>query len=97
VAKVQRELNSYQGLVILNIVFGGLAMAFGISFVVQSISMVQAQSLLIPQVALVVFGFVAAGISIRWLISSVELLDGVSDKKFTLSCFILGSLIAVLC
>ena len=81
-AKVQRELNSYQGLATLNIAFGGLAMAFGISFIVQSIqAIVQAQSLLLPQVALVVLGFVAAGISIRWLISSAELLDGVSDLK----------------
>lgn len=82
VAKVQRELNSYQGLVTLNIVFGALAMAFGISFIVQSIlAMVQAQTLLLPQVLLVVVGFAAAGVAIRWLIASAELLDGVSDLK----------------
>jgi hypothetical protein len=84
VAKFQRELNSYQGLATLNIVFGGLAMAFGISFVVQSmLAMVQAQSILMPQVVLAVLGFVASGVSIRWLISSAELLDGVSDLKYS--------------
>ena len=82
VTKVKRELNSYQGLATLNIAFGGLAMAFGISFIIQSIlAMVEAQTLLIPQVGLVVLGFVAAGVSIRWLIASAELLDGVSDLK----------------
>ena len=82
VAKVQRELNSYQGLATLNIVFGGLVMAFAISFIVQSINaMVQAQSILIPQTLLVGIGFAAAGLAIRWLISSAELLEGVTDLK----------------
>ncbi|MFZ7137761.1 MAG: hypothetical protein ACOWW1_05025 [archaeon] len=82
VAKIQRELNSYQGLTTLNIVFGGLVMAFAISFIVQSINaMVQAQNLLIPQTLLAGVGFVAAGLAIRWLISSAELLEGVTDLK----------------
>ena len=68
VAKVQRELNSYQGLTTLNIVFGGLVMAFAISVIVQSINaMVQTQSILIPQTLLVGIGVAAAGLAIRWL------------------------------
>lgn len=81
-AKFQRELNSYQGLATLNIVFGGMAMAFGISFIVQNIlAMVDAQGLLFPQVFLVVLGFVAAGVAIWWLVCSAELLDGVINLK----------------
>jgi hypothetical protein len=81
-AKFQRELNSFKGLVILNIVFGALAMALAIAIVVQSIlALIQTQSLLLPEIALVPLGFVVAAISIRWLVSSAELLEGVEDMK----------------
>lgn len=82
VAKIQRELNSYQGLVTLNLMFGALAMAFGIVFVVQGgMGMVEIQSLLLPEVALVTIGAIVGGIAVRWLISSAELLDGLTDLK----------------
>lgn len=82
VAKFQRELNSLQGLSIMNIVFGGLAMSLAISIIVQNIlALTKAQSLMLPEVALVVLGFVVAAISIRWLVSSAELLDGAADLK----------------
>ena len=82
VAKFQRELNSLQGLSIMNIVFGGLAMSLAISILVQNIlALTKAQSLLLPEAALVALGFVVAAISIRWLVSSAELLGGAADLK----------------
>ncbi|MCW4035224.1 MAG: hypothetical protein NWF03_07660 [Candidatus Bathyarchaeota archaeon] len=81
-AKFQRELNSLQGLTIINLVFGALTMSLAIAVIVQNITaVVQAQSLQLPQILLAVLGFVAAAISIRWLVSSAELLDGTSDIK----------------
>ena len=81
-AKVQHELNSLWGLAIISIVFGGVAMAFGVSIGVQNIyPMVQAQKILFPQVAFVVLGFLAAAVSIRWLVSSAEMLDSADDLR----------------
>ena len=82
IAKFQRELNSYQGLAILNIVFGGLAMSFGIGIGIQNIfALVQAQNLLLPQLFLIALGFLATVISMKWLVSSAELLESVTDMK----------------
>jgi hypothetical protein len=81
-AKFQRELNSLQGLSIINIVFGGLAMSFGIAIGVQNIlSLVQAQSLLLTQLVLATLGFLSTAISMRWVVSSAELLDSATDMK----------------
>ena len=82
VAKFQRELNSLQGLSIMNIVFGGLAMSLAISILVQNIlALTKAQNLLLPEVLLVVLGFVVAAVSIRWLVSSAEMLGGAVEVK----------------
>jgi len=81
-AKSQRELSSLWGLAIMNMIFGGLAMAFGVSIGVQNIfSMVEAQSILFPQIAYVVLGLLAAAVSIRWLVSSAEVLDGADELR----------------
>jgi hypothetical protein len=81
-AKFQRELNSLQRLSIINVVFGGLAMSFGVAVGVQNIlAMVQAQSLLLTQLVLVTLGFLATAISLRWVVSSAELLDSTTDMK----------------
>ncbi|WGM89416.1 MAG: hypothetical protein IAX21_06405 [Candidatus Bathyarchaeota archaeon] len=82
VGKVQRELNSYQGLVTLNLMFGALTMAFGIVFIVQgAMGMVEVQIFLLPEIVLVAIGAIVAGMAVRWLISSAELLDGLTDLK----------------
>ena len=81
-AKVQHELNSLWGLAIISIIFGGIGMAFSISIGVQNIfPMVQTQTLLFPQAAFVVLGFLAAAVSIRWLVSSAEMLDSADDLR----------------
>ncbi len=81
-AKLQRELKSLHGLAIMNIVFGGLAISLAISIGVQNIfTLVKAQNLPLPQLALVTLGFLASAISLRWLISSAEILDCATDMK----------------
>ena len=80
--KIKRELNSYQGLVTLNMMFGALTMAFGIVFIVQGIMpMVEIQSLLLPETVMVILGGIVGAVAIRWLISSAELFDGLTDLK----------------
>jgi len=81
-AKFQRELKSLHGLAIMNIVFGGLAMALAISIGVQNIlPLIQAKNFLLPQLTLVILGFLASVISLRWIISSAETLDGADEIK----------------
>ena len=81
-AKFHRELKSLHALAIMNIVFGGLAMSLAISIGFQNIfTLVKAQNLPLPQLALVTLGFLASAISLRWLISSAEILDSATDMK----------------
>lgn len=57
-------------------------MAFGVSITVQSIfPMIDAQGIFFPQIAYVVLGFLAAAVSIRWLVSSAEVLDGADELR----------------
>ena len=80
--KIKRELNSYQGLVTLNMMFGALTMAFGIVFIVQGIMpMVEVQGILLPETVMVILGGIVGAVAIRWLISSAELFDGLTDLK----------------
>ena len=80
--KINRELNSYQGLVTLNLMFGALTMAFGIIFIVQGVTgMVEVQGILLPETIIVTLGAIVAATAIRWLVSSAELLDGLSEIK----------------
>jgi hypothetical protein len=78
--KLKQEVNSFVGLALINIVFSAIAMALGISIIVPNItSMVTTQSVLFPQIVLVVIGFLASVFSIKWLISSAEMFE-VSDE-----------------
>ena len=80
--KFRRELGSFYALAMMSIVFGGIAMALGISFGVQNVLvLVKVRDLLSTQLVFTVVGFLAFGVSLRWLISSVEILDGVSEIR----------------
>ena len=76
VQKLQRESNSLLGLSIINLVCSALAMAFGISLLVPNITtMVNAQSLLLPELAWCTLGLLAFGVAMRWIVSSAEVLE----------------------
>jgi hypothetical protein len=80
--KLKQEVNSFAGLTLINIIFSGLAMAFGISIVVPNItSMVAAQSVLFSPLVLVVIGVLAFVFSIKWLISSAEMFEVSTELK----------------
>jgi hypothetical protein len=90
--KFGRELNSFFSLVILNIVFSGIAMALSISFTVQNIvaaiglipkevtlTWAIAELLSHPQFLFGVLGVIAAVLSLKWLIASTEIMSDVEE------------------
>jgi hypothetical protein len=78
--KLQHELNSLQGLSIINIVCSSLVLSFGIYFLMPNlISMATTQTVQLNQVGLVILGALAFLVAIRWLISSSQITD-VSSK-----------------
>jgi hypothetical protein len=84
--KLQNELNSLQGLSIINIVCSSLTLAFGIYFLMPNlISIATTQTVTLNQVGLVILGLVAFIVAIRWLISSAKIIDVSSNLTTSLS------------
>jgi len=84
--KLQNELNSLQGLSIINIVCNSLALALGIYFLMPNlISMATTQSIQLNQIGLVILGLVAFMVAIRWLVSSAKIIDVTSKLTTSLS------------
>jgi hypothetical protein len=82
IKKFQRELGSLYALAIINIVFGGLAMALGVSTSIQNIfTLIASKEIISPQIPLTIISFIAFGVSLRWLISSAEILNEAADIK----------------
>jgi len=77
-----RELTSFYALSIINMTFGAVAMALSVSFGIHNaLALVNAINILFPQLMFCILGFLAFGLSLRWLLTSVEILDGVQSIK----------------
>jgi hypothetical protein len=75
-----REMRSFAALIILNIVGAGLAISFGISWIMPNIApLFSGQPIYLEQ--LVRAGLAVAGcvVALRWLVSCAETFDGVDD------------------
>jgi hypothetical protein len=84
--KLQHELNSLQGLSIINLVCGALAMAFGVTFLMPNlISMATTMTFELYQIGQVILGGLAFVVAIRWLTSTAEIIDFASELKESLS------------
>jgi hypothetical protein len=82
VQKLQHELNSLLGLLIINLLCSGLALAFGAYFLMPNlIQMATTLTIQIDQIGLAILGALAFAIAIRWLISTAELIDLQDDLK----------------
>jgi hypothetical protein len=80
VQKLQHELNSLQGLSIINIVCSSLSLAFGAYFLFPTlISIAKTLTLEINQIGLVILGLIAFAAGIRWLVSCAEMIDAGSE------------------
>jgi hypothetical protein len=83
--KLQHELNSLQGLSIINIVCSSLALSFGVYFLIPNlISVVTTRAVTVNQVGLVTLGAIAFVVAIRWLISSAQIIDVTSKLNDSL-------------
>jgi hypothetical protein len=75
--KIQTELNSLQGLSIINLLCSGLAFAFGVYFLMPNLIQI-AETLTVPPIdtlGLMVLGGLAFALAFRWLISTAEIID----------------------
>lgn len=92
--KFGKELESFLLLTILNIVFSAIAMAASIIFTIANIKtaadLIFQGSVFVlgpitmwphPQFLLVILGLVGAGLSLKWLITSVEIMSDTEDIK----------------
>jgi NhaP-type Na+/H+ or K+/H+ antiporter len=74
--KLQHELNSLQGLSIINLVCSALALAFGVYFLMPNlISLATTQTVELNQIGLIILGGLAFAVAIRWLMSSAKIID----------------------
>jgi hypothetical protein len=72
------ELNSFFLLILLNLVFGALAIAFGVQFIVVSVQgLTGGQSLSLLRIVGGSLSMVSFGLGIAWIISSVEIFEGI--------------------
>jgi hypothetical protein len=76
------EIRSFWILSILNLVFAAITMAYGIMFIVTRLQeMVNAGMLFIVPLTIVIIGFSAAVLGIKWMISSVEIFSSIEELK----------------
>ena len=77
----RNELTALFVIVVLNIVFGALAMAFGVQYMVSSVSgQAAGQSIILRMVAGSV-AMICFGLGIAWIISSVTIFDGIEELR----------------
>jgi hypothetical protein len=93
--KFGRELNSFFSLTVINVVFSGMAMGISLSFAIVNalavVDMVMKGTIFTfssviamwppSQVFLAFLGIVAAGLSMKWMISSAEILSEIDEIK----------------
>jgi hypothetical protein len=80
--KLQNELNSLLGLLIINLLCSGLVLAFGVYFLMPNlIQMATTQIIQIDQIGLAILGALAFAIAIRWLVSTAELIEIQDELK----------------
>jgi hypothetical protein len=73
------ELRSFFALCLMNLVFGSLAMAFGMQFIVTAVlAMAEAGTFQWFPVIQVLLGWAAAVVGLRWILSSAKILKGVT-------------------
>ncbi len=74
--KLQREANSLLGLSIINLVSSAMVLAFGsASLIPNIITMFNARSILLPELAWAILGGLAFAIGIRWLVATAEVIE----------------------
>lgn len=80
--RFKSELDSFFLLIVLNLVFGAMAMAFGVQFMVTSVlGLTDGQSLSLLRIVTGALSMVCFGLGISWIISSTKILKGVTGIR----------------
>jgi hypothetical protein len=80
--RFNREMRSFQALIILNIAGAGLAMSFGVSTIIQNLTPLFSGNVPgIQQVAMAGLMLVGCAFAIRWLIKGAEVLSRFDELK----------------
>lgn len=81
-SRVLRELDSFYIITLLNVVFGALAMAFGIQYMVSSVlGMTGGEPFSLFRILTAAVSMVGFGLGLSWLLSSVKIMNGLSDIR----------------
>lgn len=84
-SRLSRELGHFYTISLLNVVFGALAMAFGIQYIVTSVlGLTGGDPFSLIQIVTAALSMIAFGLGLSWIVSSVEILDGVDDIRMSL-------------
>lgn len=76
------ELNSFFLVTLLNVVFGALAIALGIQYIVASVlGLTDEEPLSLIRIMTAAISMVGFGLGLSWIVSSVEILDGIDDIR----------------
>ena len=80
--RFRSELNSFFILILMNLVFGALAMAFGVQFIVTSVLSIQGGEGLTPfRIGAGIVSLISFGLGIAWIISSAEIFAGIEGIR----------------
>ncbi|MEM3743609.1 MAG: hypothetical protein QXO23_02450 [Candidatus Methanomethyliaceae archaeon] len=78
--KFARELKSFHHLTILSLIFGAIAMAISLAFVVSNIMAFINQNSIIHIIPTII-GLLTFSFAMRWLLAAVDVMDGVDEIK----------------
>jgi hypothetical protein len=77
--RFKKEINSFFALVLLNLVFGAMAMAFGMQFIVASVlGLTMGQTTLVLRMLIGAFSMVCFGLGLSWVLYSARVLKGIT-------------------
>jgi hypothetical protein len=81
-SRLNREMRSFNSLILMNITGAGLAMSMGIAVIVEKVQpMVAARMILVPEAVTVVLVLAVCVLGIRWLIAGAEMLDEYQEVR----------------
>jgi len=81
-SQFKNELNSFFVLVLLNMVFGALTMAFGMQIMMTSVlGLPGGQTATVFRILTGIFALVCFGLGLTWVISSAKILEGVTAVR----------------
>lgn len=81
-ARFIRELNSFYLITLMNVVFGALAIAFGVQYLVSSVlGLADGGAFSLLRMATAAFSMTGFGLGLSWIISSVKIMGGLHDIR----------------